>query len=268
MMESEGMPFETPAGAAKAKESYLVDAVDRALAILMVVASEPDLGVSAIARKTGDSKARAFRLLRTLEHRGMVEQNTDTGCYRLGQTALLLGASANAQIDLVSLSRDILAAIAEEAGETALLRVRDKKESLLIAKWEPLRELRVSSVIGRRKPLYAGSSKVLLAFADEAEWPSVIPAQIPQFTDGTVTDPERLRQELYAIRRRGYTVSRSEVSEHQVSVSAPVVVAGNRVVASISLVAPAFRATDEHVDLIIRLVTEAASKLSLALGRT
>ncbi|TIX94716.1 MAG: hypothetical protein E5V22_35860, partial [Mesorhizobium sp.] len=46
----------------QADTRYTVDSVDRAISLLQTVAGEADLGVSEIARRSGDSKARAFRL--------------------------------------------------------------------------------------------------------------------------------------------------------------------------------------------------------------
>ena len=45
--------------------SYTVTAVDRALMLLEVLADNPDLGVTEIAERTGQTKSLVFRLLYT-----------------------------------------------------------------------------------------------------------------------------------------------------------------------------------------------------------
>ncbi|TIU06319.1 MAG: IclR family transcriptional regulator, partial [Mesorhizobium sp.] len=85
----------------QADTRYTVDSVDRAISLLQTVAGEADLGVSEIARRSGDSKARAFRLLQTLVRRGLLARSSDGKGYRLGLAALMLGHAASEQMDLI-----------------------------------------------------------------------------------------------------------------------------------------------------------------------
>lgn len=66
------MTGSTVAPSAAREES--VRSVDRALSILQVIAEQGTVGVSQIARATRIHKSTVFRLLATLELRGMVEQ--------------------------------------------------------------------------------------------------------------------------------------------------------------------------------------------------
>src|SRR4029453_11018960 len=99
------MSNETPA----TRSPYFVEAVDRALNLLLTVSQEADLGVSEIARRSGDSKARAFRLLHTLEARGFLTRSDDGVGYRLGVAALALGSSAAKHLDIVQLAQPLMA---------------------------------------------------------------------------------------------------------------------------------------------------------------
>lgn len=51
---------------------YTISAVDEALALLLIVAQKPGLGVTELAKVSGNTKARAFRILFTLEQRNFV----------------------------------------------------------------------------------------------------------------------------------------------------------------------------------------------------
>lgn len=53
---------------------YTVAAVDEAVKLLLLVAQQPGLGLSEVARRSGTGKARAFRLLTTLEQRDLVRR--------------------------------------------------------------------------------------------------------------------------------------------------------------------------------------------------
>src|SRR5215470_9546773 len=144
------MSIESPAAT---RSPYFVEAVDRALNLLLTVSQEADLGVSEIARRSGDGKARAFRLLHTLEARGFLTRSENGVGYRLGVAALALGNAAAEQFDIVRLSRPMMAELGAKTGETVQLRVRDGHESICVSKWEPGRDIQVNAVIGRRRPL-------------------------------------------------------------------------------------------------------------------
>lgn len=58
--------------------------VGAALDLLACFAHDSELGVSDIARRLGIAKSTAHRLLVTLRSRGLIEQNPETGTYRLG----------------------------------------------------------------------------------------------------------------------------------------------------------------------------------------
>ena len=70
---------------------YTVAAVDEALGLLFLVAENPGLGVTELAKRSSNTKARAFRLLSTLEGRGFVQRHGDPAVYKLGHRTLLLG---------------------------------------------------------------------------------------------------------------------------------------------------------------------------------
>ena len=81
-------------------EQYRVDAVDAALGVLMLIAETPDLGLSELTRRSGQSKARVYRLLCSLEANGFVNCSTEKRSYRLGLAALAVGNAAARQIDI------------------------------------------------------------------------------------------------------------------------------------------------------------------------
>ncbi|MCA1371158.1 IclR family transcriptional regulator [Bradyrhizobium sp. BRP14] len=250
----------------EAETRYKVDAVDRAISLLQTVAGEADLGVSEIARRTGDSKARAFRLLQTLVRRGLLARSADGKGYRLGLAALMLGHAAGEQMDLIRIASPILEELGRQIGETTQLRIRDDQESLCVAKWEPKRDLRVNAVIGRRRPLHAGSSKAFLAYLDEDERESILARPLHRFTAKTVTDPQLLRAGLDKIRNTKYFVSRGEINDDLISITAPVFISPGTVVAALNIAAPAHRVPEERIAELGAMIAQAAHRISAALG--
>src|SRR5207253_10293474 len=61
-----------------------IQSLDRALEILKLLGSEPEMRVTDLARRLEVHKSTVFRLLSTLEEHGLVEQNPSSEKYRLG----------------------------------------------------------------------------------------------------------------------------------------------------------------------------------------
>lgn len=244
---------------------YTVDSVDKALDLLMAVARKPNTGVTELARKTGLTKSRAYRLLHTMEQRQIIKRTRES-TYGLGDAMLVLGITASSQMDMIRLATPILEELCQRVNETVQLRTIDGTEALCVAKAEPSRDLRVHANVGRRRPLYAGSPKCLLAFQPQDFIDKCVPLVPAPLTANTPRTRGAILEELTKIRRQGYCVSRGEVGDQQISCSAPVFALDSSVVASMHVVAPAFRIHESELTHIIRLTTSSAARLSRALG--
>lgn len=245
------------------RSGYTIESVRTAMDLLFSVCGQPDLGVTELARKNGLGKARAYRLLRTLEECGLVKR-TDDQRFRLGHAALLVGSAATDQIDLAKLATVELARVGEVVQESTQLRIREGIESVCIGRWEPNRDLRVHVQLGRRRRLGLGSNKALLAFDSAEEIESALDRLYA--ADDMPVARDVLRKALDEARGKGYVVSRGEVSEHLVSMSVPVYAKGRKLVAALNISAPAIRMNDEKIRHGIELLLEASARLSAKLG--
>jgi IclR family transcriptional regulator, KDG regulon repressor len=245
---------------------YTIQALDTAISLLMLIADQPDLGLSALSRRLKAGKARVYRQLKTFEERGLVVCAEPNRSYRLGPSALMLGAKASRQIDLIAIARPFLSRLGEQVQETIQLRVLDGDETVCVASWEPARELHVQAFIGRRRPLYAGSSKTILAHMPEPERSRILSRKRVRITDNTIVDLDQLKGALDRIAQRGVGVSHGEVNSDLVSVAAPIFKLGGIIVGAINIAAPAGRMKNEQLALAIRLVKSAAEDLTAAIG--
>jgi DNA-binding IclR family transcriptional regulator len=246
-------------------DALIVQSLDVGLGVLMTVAKHPDIRLSEIARLKGETKPRILRMLRTLERRGLVRRDAN-GAYRLGNAAIVLGTAASTQVDLVRIANPILERLGQKVNETTQLRIIDNGESLCVAKFEPTRDLRVHSMIGRRRPLHAGSYKVLLAFLPPQIQAQMIPENLQKFTPRTITDQDQLVAELNRIRQLGHCISKGEVSDQLISVSVPVLAFDGSVIAAVNIAAPAFRTQESDAQRYATLLKEAAREISQGLG--
>ncbi len=247
--------------------TYIVDAVDEALGLLLLVAEQPSLGVSEIARRAGLTKARAFRLLTTLEHRGLIAREANAAHYKLGFNAMVIGNAAREQIDLVKVAGPFLAELGEACKENVVLRVRDNWESVCVARVESPLSVRVHTELGTRRPLHAGASgKLLLAYAPPDFVEAFLQRELAPYSGATITEPARLREQLDAIRAAGHSVSIGERNPEAIAVAAPLYDGEGQVVASLSIASPASRTQADVMARHIELVTGQAQALSRALG--
>ena len=95
-----------------------VQSVDRALAVLEILARDGHAGVSDIAEEMGIHKSTVSRLLGSLVSREMVHQNSERGKYQLGFGILRLASSIPGRLSLVREARPVLEALADQFKET------------------------------------------------------------------------------------------------------------------------------------------------------
>lgn len=222
--------------------NYTVAAVDEALRLLMLVARNPGLGVTEIARRSGNTKGRTFRLLATLEQHNVVKRRGSSALYYLGVAALEIGTAAQSRMDVVSILRDPMDMLAATFNETVVVRMREGLETVCVSRYGSTRTLRVQGAVGSRRPLYAGaSSKVLLAFAPADVQAAVLERGRDQFTAATLTDRHALLEELQRVRAQGHAFSNGERADSTAALAVPIRDRTSAVVASLSISTPSSR---------------------------
>lgn len=243
-----------------------VQSVDRAMTILAILARNGDSGVTEIAAELAVHKSTAFRLLATLEAHRMVEQVGERGLYRLGVGNLRLAGATTARLDVVSEARDVCRQLAATTGETVNVAVLADTAALYVDQVAGSSALQSHNWVGQRIPLHATSNgKVLLSEMSEDAVHAAV-RELPQLTDKTITDRERLAAELAHVRQAGYALANNELEVGLSAAAAPIRNVRGDIVASISVSGPSFRLTDERMDAVIPSVLAAASEVSHRLG--
>jgi IclR family acetate operon transcriptional repressor len=245
-----------------------VRSVDRAAALLLAFADFPsEAGVTELARKLGLHKSTASRLLATLQRRGLVEQDEESGKYRLGVAVIRLAERAEKTLDLRSIARLDLDRLARATRETASLGVADGDRCLTVAQADGPNMVACADWTGRTTPLHCvASGKVLLAAMAERDILRLVRTGLAACTDRTITALEPLLEELARVRRRGFATAFSEWEPGQNAVAAPVHDARGRVVASVTVWGPAYRITPARIAELAVEVRAAADAISIRLG--
>ncbi|MCW8060557.1 IclR family transcriptional regulator [Agrobacterium tumefaciens] len=249
-------------GVKSGENSYRIEAVDCAIDVLQAIANEQGLSMADIARRVGGSRQRVFRMVKTLEARNLIERGRDGKSYQIGFATLLLGAAARSQFGLVQIAEPIMRELGQALQETVQLRIRDGNESLCVARWEPDRAIRVHSEVGQRGNFFGGSSKIFLAYMPEDELRPFLATPIPRYTANSIGDAATLLERLAEIRATGFSISRGEVNDELVSISAPVFSSTQKVVAVLNLAAPASRMPQDKAMETAPQVLAAAERIS------
>ena len=201
-----------------------IQSVDRAARILRALGSgTPLLGVTEIADRLGIAKATIYGLLRTLEAQEFVEQDPETGKYRLGAAMLQLG---NAFLDNHELrSRSVLWAdsLASRVGEAVRIGVLNGATMLIVHHvFRPDDSVQILEV-GASIPWHACAlGKANVAYVETARRDALLGGELPKLTGRTITDPQRLREELVAVTRDGYALEDEEAIVGEAEIAAPV----------------------------------------------
>jgi len=257
-----------PRGPGREEDPGPVQSVDRAVAILEILARDGEAGVTEVARELDVHKSTASRLLAALDRRELVTQDTARGRFRLGVGIVRLAGAATRGLDLVQESRPVCRALAQEVGETVNLAILSGRDALYLDQVAGPAALSPHNWAGQRIPLHATSDgKVLLAYLPSHEIAGPL-MPLPRFTDHTITTEAGLARALAEVRERGYATAVGELEEGLTAVAAPVRNAEGRVVASISASGPSFRIPAGRIAALAGSVRRAAAEVSRRLGWT
>lgn len=246
-----------------------VQSLERALDILELLGNAPgELGVTEIGPSVGLANGTAHRLLSTLTYRGYVLRNPRSRKYALGPKALYLASSAGEQ--LAPLARPFLEELMEVSRESSNLAVLDRDSVVYLDQVPADRMVRMFTEPGNRvTPHSSGTGKVLLAYQPEEIVDAVIRRSgLPRYTSHTITNLDRLKEELAAIREQGYGIDSEEMEEGVRCLAAPVFGPDGNILAGISISGPAGRLDEDGLAKLIPHIKRIAADFSKSLGNS
>ena len=244
-----------------------VQSVDRAVAILEILARDGEAGVTEVARELAVHKSTASRLLAALDRRELVTQDAARGKFRLGMGIVRLAGAASRRLDVVQESRPVCRTLAQQVGETVNLAILSGRDALYLDQVAGPAALSPHNWAGQRIPLHATSDgKVLLAYLPEAERIACLAPPLTRFTDRTITSVVELDDLLAEVRRRGFATAVEELEAGLTAIAAPIRNAEGNVIASVSASGPSFRIPADRIPVLAAAVRAAAAEISRRLG--
>ncbi len=247
-----------------------IKTLDRAVALLEYLSIHQGKTLTGLANELGQSPATVYRVLVTLQARGLVEFDPAEQIWNIGPGAFLIGARFLQRTSLVERARPILRRLMEKTGETANLGIENKGAVLFVSQVETSASIRAFFPPGSLSPMHAsGIGKALLAHMDPERLDGWFRVQTREvFTASTIADRDALQAELARVRANGFAVDNEEKNAGMRCIAAPVFDMNREAVAGISASGPANRIRSEKIAVLSEHVIDAAAQLSLAIGGT
>lgn len=228
--------------------SRRLETVARACAIVEALDELGGAGVTVVADHVGISKSSAHAYLNTLRERQLVVKEGTT--YQLSLEFLYLGNGVRHRHVLFPHAKSVVESLAERSKEYAHLMC--EQHGLERNIYKVAGENAVGSeyhTTKERKADYlhfTASGKAVLAYLPEERLERIVDAHgLVHKTSNTITDRERLKDELATIRERGYAVNDEEEIVGIRAVGVPIRDETGAVLGGMSVSGPTGRLTDE-----------------------
>ncbi len=248
-------------------EQNTVQSLDRALAILAVLAESSGLTLTELAQAAGQSAATVYRVLTTFQAHGFVELEPEAQRWHIGAGAFRTGSAFLRRTKLADRARGAMEMLMRESGETANLGVEDKGEVLFLTQVETHEAIRAFFPPGTRSPMHvSGIGKALLAHMSVAKLARFMMEPLRGFTAASLTESIALETDLIETRARGYAIDNEERTEGMRCIAAPIFDAQGAAVAGLSISGPVFRLSLARAEEMGALVKRAAQGVTEATG--
>jgi len=262
----------TSKGRRFSEDRYRLQTVERALSVLQVflnLDNRNELSLTEISQLVGLSESTTYRFLVTLKKAVYIEQIPASRKYRLGVACLALGDAFLRNNDLRQRAYASMVNLRDQCGETVHLAFLDGAEVVYLDKLAGLHPIGLmSSRAGGRAPAYCtGVGKALLAHIPETDIYKLYQHRgLNRFTDNTITDIDKLIEDLKKVREMGYAIDREEHEMGAGCIACPIF-DHHGVIAAISASGPVERILNHNsLNELVRVVKNTANEISIRIG--
>jgi len=250
----------------KERGTYSVQSVLKAFDLLEALAAEDSVAtIPLLSKKLDLSRNKTFRLLATLEDKGLVERDPVTGTYRVGLYAYEMAQHILNSASLIRLAHPVLEELARKHDEAVYITVMNNDEVLFLDMVDSFQQIKTATMVGRRFPFFtnaAGKAIKAMSSADMIE-------RLGKRRSNAVGIPDvkKLESELNDIRQAGVAVDVGGLGEGICAVAVAIKDYAGKVVGALTMLAPSFRMLQERLEQeIIPSMLESAELLSMKFG--
>jgi IclR family acetate operon transcriptional repressor len=247
-----------------------IQALDRAFLILDIIADAGgEAKLTDIAAAAGLNISTCHHLISTLYNWGYVARGAGSRTYTLGSRILHLSVACLRQVDLPRRAQNYVDRLNDETREAVQLAVMQGTDLVNVLRRDSRHAVRVDAGMGGKTNAShaTATGKAILAWLPPTEVDRILAEHgMTAFTPNTITDVEKLKEELRLTRRNGFAIDREEFQPGVICMGAAVRDHAGAVVGSISVSSPIFRATPDYLEQIRIHLVAATDELSTELG--
>lgn len=228
--------------------------------LLAIVEAIAEAGVpitpTEVNQKLGLPKSTIHRLFSLLEEDGYVQREIDGHRYSPGLRLRRISAGILSSLRIRTARIAVLSRLAEQVGETCNIALPDRHSMLYLERVETKWPLRIQLPVGTHVPFYCtASGKMYLSQLKNSHLKSYIQTtELKALTNNTITDPNKLADEIENIRKTGFATDNSEFMDDMIAIAVPVLDPNGRLLSTLSIHAPSQRlslkAAMGHVDAL------------------
>lgn len=230
-----------------------IQSIERMHAILSCFKEKEELGITEISGVVGLHKSTTNGIVSTLKSIQFLEQDCETGKYRLGSELFRLNTySRYCRTSVKELLESYVKDMAAATKETATLHIWDDGAdglftTTVIAMIESVHNVKYVTKVGSKLPCHCSAvGKAILAFLPEREKNAMLDRMtLDSLGPGSITDRELLERELHTIRKQGYALNMEETEEGVIGAAVAIFDSKNRPKAGIGVAAPMNRMPPE-----------------------
>lgn len=240
-----------------------VKSLEKALEVLNCFVEKQPLGVTEISEKLGLYKSNVHNILITFAAMDYLGQDEETGKFSLGPAIYGLTRAVGDSYNIAKIILPYMQKISQEVHELVYLAVPCKDEVVYLEAVYPERNFFASpSVQGEHCKMYCtGVGKAMLSRMPEEDMEECIKGELEKYTDYTITDKEKLREEIRISRERGYAFDNMEISYGIKCVAVPIVNKNGTVMAALSISTPSLRMDDENTMKFVNVLKKNAEQI-------
>jgi IclR family KDG regulon transcriptional repressor len=247
----------------------IIQSVERALKILDLFDEQTtELKITEISKQMNLHKSTVHSLLKTLQVYRYIDQDEESGKYRLGMKLFERGNLLLQMMDIRMIARKYLLDLSLRTGQTTNLVILDGQEGVYIDKVEGQKAVILYSRIGRRIPLHCSAvGKALIAFKNDTVLSDLLRGySYQQHTDRTIDNENDFLQEIERIRDSGVAFDIEENEPGVRCAAVPVRDHSGQVAAAVSISTLISSVIDQEFQGYIELLKQTAADISTHLG--
>lgn len=248
------------------KGPYSVQAVLKAFDLLDQIAhADSGSSIPELAEALGVSRNKVFRILATLEARGLVERDEHSGTYSLGLGSFELAQNLLKGASLIRFAQPVIEQLARKHDEAVYIAVMSNDEVLFLDMVDSCQQIKTVPLVGQRFPFFNNAVGKAMKAMTSFDFLDRISKRWGK--KAGMPDLQELEEELLDIRKKGFAFDVGGLGEGVCAVAVAVRDYSGKVIGSLAMMAPSFRMNGERLrQEIIPSMQDGAEALSMKFG--